>query len=139
MPLWRFLLSDTAGAARWVGAFSGAGYLFRTELERAAEYALGFGRRLGITIALLFAVYILWHVWQRQRFLHKLRIARITPEDLLRKLNTGEKIMIVDLRNPLDVETAGTKLPGALLLAPGELEARHEEIPRDRDIILYCT
>jgi rhodanese-related sulfurtransferase len=47
--------------------------------------------------------------------------------------------MIVDLRNPLDVETEGSKLPGALLMAPDDLEARHQEIPRDRDIILYCT
>lgn len=139
MPLWRFLLSDTAGAALWVGAFSGAGYIFRTQLEEVAEYALGFGRRLGITLTVLFVAYILWHIWQRQRFLRKLRIARIMPDDLLRKLNTGEQVMIVDLRNPMDVKSSGSKLPGALLMAPGELEARHQEIPRDRDIILYCT
>ncbi len=87
----------------------------------------------------LFAIYIVWHVWQRQRFLRKLRIARITPEELLRKLKAGESVMIVDLRNPLDVQTSGSKLPGALLMAPGELEDRQAEIPRDRDIILYCT
>jgi rhodanese-related sulfurtransferase len=48
--------------------------------------------------------------------------------------------LIVDLRSPMDVETTGSiKLPGALLMAPTELETRHQEIPRDRDIILYCT
>jgi len=26
-----------------------------------------------------------------------------------------------------------------LLMAPGELEDRQAEIPRDRDIVLYCT
>jgi hypothetical protein len=108
-------------------------------LEEVAEYALGYGRRLGITLTVLFVAYILWHIWQRQRFLRKLRIARIMPDDLLRKLNTGEQVMIVDLRNPMDVKSSGSKLPGALLMAPGELEARHQEIPRDRDIILYCT
>src|SRR5579864_3153952 len=59
-----FLLSDGAGAALWVGAFSGLGYLFRTQLEYAADYALGFGKRLGIALILLLAAYILWHVWQ---------------------------------------------------------------------------
>lgn len=139
MPMWRFLVSDTAGAAIWVGAFSLLGFLLREQLELAAEYATRFGRWVGIGLIVLFAGYILWHIWQRQRFLRKLRIARINAEDLARKLKTGEAVMIVDLRNPLDVQTSGAKLPGALLMAPGELEDRHEEIPRDRDVILYCT
>jgi membrane protein DedA with SNARE-associated domain len=139
MPLTRFVPSDAAGAALWAGTVSGAGYLFRAQLEDVAAYALGFGRRLGVTLVLLLAVYILWRAWQRQRFLRKLRVARISQEELLRKLNAGEALMIVDLRNPLDVETEGSKLPGALLMAPDALEARQQEIPRDRDIILYCT
>jgi membrane protein DedA with SNARE-associated domain len=139
MPLWRFLLSDAAGAALWVVAFSAVGYVFREQLEVAAEHAQGFGTRLGIALVALFALYIVWHVWRRQRFLHKLRISRIAPEELLRKVEAGEPLMIVDLRNPLDVGSSGAKLPGALLMAPSELEERHLEIPRDRDIILYCT
>jgi len=139
MPLWRFLLADGAGALLWVGGFSGLGFVFREQLEDVAQWALGLGKWLGIVLVGLLIVYILWHIWQRQRFLRKLRIARITPEELLRKVEAGEQVMIVDLRNPLDVETEGHKLPGALRMAPDELEARHQEIPRDRDIILYCT
>ena len=139
MRLWRFLLADGAGAVLWVGGFSGLGFIFREQLEDVAQWALGMGRWLGIVLVALLAVYILWHVWQRQRFLRKLRIARITPEELLRKIEAGEEVMIVDLRTALDVETEGHKLPGALQMAPEELEARHQEIPRDRDIILYCT
>lgn len=139
MPLWRFLLADGAGAVLWVAGFSGLGFVFREQLEDVAQWALGLGKWLGLLLVGLLAVYIFWHIWQRQRFLRKLRIARITPEELLRKIEAGEEVMIVDLRNPLDVETEGHKLPGALRMAPDELEARHPEIPRDRDIILYCT
>jgi membrane protein DedA with SNARE-associated domain len=135
----RFLLADGAGAALWVVTFSGIGYLFREQLEHAAEYAVGLGAWLGTVLVTPLAAYILWKVWQRQRFLHKLRVARITPEELKYVLDRGEAVMIVDVRNPLDVETEGAKLPGALLMAPDELEARHSEIPRDRDIVLYCT
>jgi len=139
MPLMRFWLADGTGAAFWVGAFSGAGFVFREQLEYAAEWGLGLGRWLGIVLLALLAVYILWHFWQRQRFLRKLRVARIAPDELLRKLEAGEELMIVDLRTALDVEAEGHKIPGALRMAPEELEARHQEIPRDRDIILYCT
>ena len=53
------------------------------------------------------------------------------------KMDAGEDFVVVDLRHA--VEQLGARLPGALLLRPGELDTRHTEIPRDRDVILYCT
>jgi rhodanese-related sulfurtransferase len=47
--------------------------------------------------------------------------------------------MIIDLRQPLDIETQPYMIPGALHMAVEELERRHGEIPRDRDIVLYCS
>ena len=85
------------------------------------------------------AGYILWKYVKRQRFLHRLRIARISPRELLEKLNAGEEVMIVDLRQPLDIKTVPYAIPGALHMAMEELEKRHQEIPRDRDIVLYCS
>jgi uncharacterized protein (DUF58 family) len=122
-----------------MGLFVGAGYLFRTQLEYVAAYALSMGTRLILVMVALLAAYILWKVWERQRFLRRLRVARITPDDLLRQLNAGEAVMIVDLRSSLDAAGEGMKLPGALHLSPDELDQRHEEIPRDREIVLYCT
>ena len=58
--------------------------------------------------------------------------------DLLMKL-AGEDITIIDLRHAPEIEADGAKLPGALRFPPAELERRHHEIPRDRDIVLYCT
>ena len=51
----------------------------------------------------------------------------------------SEEIVIVDLRHPLDVDSEPHHIPGALHLSPDDLDARHMEIPRDRDIVLYCT
>jgi len=45
----------------------------------------------------------------------------------------------VDLRGAADFETDPSVIPGAVRVLPSELDARHEEIPRDRDIVLYCT
>lgn len=47
--------------------------------------------------------------------------------------------MVVDVRDRLDFEAEPSIIPGALHVATEELEARHREIPRERDIILYCT
>jgi rhodanese-related sulfurtransferase len=85
------------------------------------------------------AAYILWKYFQRQRFLYRLRTARISPQELLEKINAGEQVMIVDLRQPLDIETVPYVIPGALRMAMEDLGERHHEIPRDREVILYCS
>ena len=66
----------------------------------------------------LLAGYVVWKIWQRQRFLRKLRIARINPDDLLRKIKAGEDGRSVDRRSRMSGETPGTKLPRALPGAP---------------------
>ena len=46
---------------------------------------------------------------------------------------------IVDLRHPLDYLPDPRVLPGAIRISPGEIAEHVEMIPRDRDVILYCT
>src|SRR2546422_7611867 len=52
------------------------------------------------------------------------------------RLDAGEDMMVVDLRHRVDFETEPSIIPGALHLTTEELEARHLEIPRDREIVL---
>jgi membrane protein DedA with SNARE-associated domain len=139
MPVLRFMVFDGLGAVFWVATFAGLGYLFSDQLERIGSYASRWGSSLVLVLAGSLAAYILWKYFQRRRFLHRLRISRISPQALMDRLNVGEKVMIVDLRQPLDIETQPYMLPGALRLGVEELEQRHQEIPRDRDIVLYCS
>lgn len=139
MRLPRFLLFDSLGALLWAGGFAGLGYLFSQQLERVAASALRLGTSLvGVLVGGL-AAYIIWKYVQRQRFLRQLRIARISPEELKRKLDAGEDVVIVDLRHSLDFQAKPHTIPGALRLPVEELEQRHHEIPSNRDIVLYCT
>ncbi len=135
----RFLVWDAAGAFLWAGAFTGTGYLFSAQIERVAMYAYRLGAWLAVALLLALAAYILNRYRERRRFLRKLRIARITPEELKQKMEAGEEMVIVDLRNSLECENDHVRVPGALHMRPDELEARHQEIPRDRDVVLYCT
>ena len=139
MRLSRFLLFDAGGALLWAGAFMGLGWLFSGQLEWVAEHALRLGSWLLVLILVALAAYIGGKYIQRQRFLRSLRIARITPEELKRMLDAGEQPVVVDLRASMDFEAAPEMIPGAVHLASEELEHAHDVIPRDRDIILYCT
>jgi membrane protein DedA with SNARE-associated domain len=139
MRLSRFLLWDGLGALLWAGAYMGLGRVFSDQLE-AVAHALGRlgGGLLGFLLTLVLGYAALKYV-QRRRFMRELRIARITPEELKERLDAGEPIVVVDLRHSRDFEADPETVPGALHFTTAELEARHEEIPRDREIVLYCT
>jgi len=139
MRLARFLLFDALGAMVWVGVFVALGYVFSNQLERVADRALTLGTGLLVLLLGSLLGYIGWKYVHRQRFLRQLRIARITPEELKQKLDAGEEVVIVDLRHSLDFEAEPQTIPGAVHLDAKELEERDRQIPRDRDVVLYCT
>lgn len=137
---WRkFLLFDAIGALAWVGLFTLTGYAFSSELERVAARVAYLGEWLLVLLLAAFAGYILWKFYNRQKFLRKLKIARITPEELKEKIDAGEDVLIVDLRHSLDFDANPKTIPGALHIDAADLEEAHEVIPRDREIVLFCA
>ena len=135
----RFVLFDTLGALLWSSAFMITGYVFSGELERIAARAAYLGEWLLVLVLAAFAGYIGWKFYNRRRFLHGLKIARITPEELKEKIDSGEDVVIVDLRHALDFEAQPETIPGALHMDAAELEEAHNVIPRDREIVLFCA
>ncbi len=140
MRFLRFLAFDILGVLLWALTFLGLGYLFSSQLEQVAHYA----HQLGIFLVVLvlcggLAAYLTRKYLGRQQFLRQLRMARITPEELKQKLDAQEKVAIVDLRHPLDFLPEPYTIPGAIRLPMEELERRNHEIPRDQDVVLYCT
>ena len=136
MPVRRFMIFDSLGALLWVGSVTSLGLIFSDQLE---QIALRWSGWLVAVLAGSLAAYVLGKFIQRRRFIRRLRIARITPKELMDKLRAGETISIVDLRQPMDIEAFPQMIPGALRIAMEEIEERHAEIPRDRDVVLYCS
>jgi membrane protein DedA with SNARE-associated domain/rhodanese-related sulfurtransferase len=135
----QFLLYDGLGALLWTAAFIAPGYLFSNQLEKLAEHAARFGSLLIVLVVAALALYIAYKYVHRVRLLRELRIARITVDELKQMMDAGCEVMIVDLRKPIDLTADPYTIPGALQMAVEELENRHHEIPRDRDVILYCA
>ena len=138
MGLPQFLLLDGIGALLWVGAFAGVGYQFSHQIEYIASNLAGLGIWAALVVFGGLAVYIAWKYFSRQRFLRRLAIARITPEEVKQKLDAGEDLLILDVRAPFEFSTDPFTIPGALLFPFEQLERDHHKIPRDRDIVLCC-
>jgi rhodanese-related sulfurtransferase len=66
-------------------------------------------------------------------------MARLDPQELKTMLDLEQPVYIVDLRHPLDYLPDPRTLPGAILLSPDTLVQQSGEIPRDRDVVLFCT
>ncbi len=139
MRLARFLAYSGAGALLWAAAFGAVGFVFSDRIESLAEAALTLGGRLALLLGGSFLAWLAWKYFQRLRFIRDLRIARIGPEELKRRIEAGEDLVIVDLRHSVDFEADPRTIPGAIHMTTEELERRHEEIPREREIVLFCT
>ena len=139
MPFRRFVVLDGLGDLLWASAFVGLGWLAGEPFFRAVEVVMVYaGSAVGFFAAAL-ALFLAYKFFQRLRFRAELRVARLSARDLKRRMDEGENLMLVDLRLRREVEEAGFTLPGALQISPDELDRRNAEIPRGRDVVLFCS
>jgi membrane protein DedA with SNARE-associated domain/rhodanese-related sulfurtransferase len=135
----RFFFFDGLASLSYAAGFIFLGVLFSNQLEEilAALESLG-GSAFGLLILLL-ALYVGYKFFQRQRLLRELRMARITVDELHQKLAAGEEPVILDVRALADIERDPLLIRGARHMTMDQVEAKHGEIPRDRDVIVYCS
>src|ERR1039458_9190445 len=134
-----FLFFDGIGATLWVGVLLVAGRFFGDLLKRDTSLLDWAGRFSGGLLLLGIIIFFVGRVLRRRMILKELAASRLEPEELKRQLDAGEAVFIVDLRHPLEILPAPFTLPGARHFSPEALTSRHLEIPRDRDIVLFCT
>ena len=60
----------------------------------------------------------------------------ITPVELKRRLDAGDDLFILDVREPNEYQI--NRIPGSTLIPLGELPRRYQELDPDREIIAQC-
>lgn len=134
-----FVLWDSLGSLLWIGSGLTVGILFHRAVDRALAYleTLGYWAAGVLGVVLLLVVLAKW--WQRWRVRKLLDLARISVDELKRLLDAGEAPVIVDVRSRSAPLHDPRRIPGALKMTLDEVNARLSELPRDREIVLYCT
>jgi len=144
----RFLLYDLSGTLLWSLSFIFGGFFFGDLAKRSQGFFGLLSHFAALVFILMVLGFFIWRVVKQRRFLAQVRELRIDPSEVMAMLdqargssapNTDPQPFIIDLRHPLDYLPDPRVLPGAVRIGPAELALLSDRIPRDRDVILYCT
>jgi membrane protein DedA with SNARE-associated domain len=135
----RFLSLSTLSALLWVGAWMAGGALFRAQIEVLLVALKAYGGAAGALILGAFALYLGYKWWERERFLRKLRMARISVSDLRQLVDSGSAPVIVDVRSGTARSVDPRWIPNARHVPLDDVGRHMADLPRDKEIVLYCS
>jgi membrane protein DedA with SNARE-associated domain/rhodanese-related sulfurtransferase len=135
----RFIALSVAGAALWVGTAMAAGALFRAQIAVMLRHLGEIGGVAALIVGAALAMYIGFKWWERVRFFKSLRMARINVAELYGLVQAGAEPIIVDVRSPTARALEPRWIPGALHVPLEDIAKHIKDLPRDREIVLYCA
>jgi len=96
----------------------------------SAALIIGFTALLGFTVS----------AWLKQRKKRsELERHSISPQELHDVISSGREVLLFDVRQPLDLLAYPELIPGAQRIPPEEVLKNPGAIPRDKDVVVYCT
>ena len=93
------------------------------------------GRKLALASLILGLIPVLVQ-WGNAQEQNAKQPQRIAIPDLKKKLDSGEKLLLIDVREDWEIKQNGA-IPGAIHIPMGELDERMKDIPKDVEIIFY--
>lgn len=139
MRMSTFFILNLIGTLLWSGAFVMVGWTFHNELEQIAETAAETGLVAGAVLGSLVIGYFAYKIITQQRFLRSLRMRRLRPEDVKERIDNDEDFHILDLRHDYDFKALPHLLPGAVRVPMESIDRHNTKIPKNSDIVLYCS
>jgi membrane protein DedA with SNARE-associated domain/rhodanese-related sulfurtransferase len=135
----RFTGLSTASAMLWVGTALVIGTLFKDQIALLLIHLGDIGSVAAVIVGAALVLYIAYKWWERFRFFKSLRMARINVAELYELVQAGAEPVIVDVRSPTARALDPRWIPGALHVPIDDVAKHIADLPRNRDIILYCA
>jgi membrane protein DedA with SNARE-associated domain/rhodanese-related sulfurtransferase len=139
MAVVQFATYATLGSLLWAAVGLSAGVWLGPQLERLRPHLQHVGTLLVAALAITLVLYIGYKWMQRRRFFAALRMARISVEELYQLIDAGAAPLVVDVRSVTARTLEPRRIPGALAVSLPEIHLHLKDLPRDRDIVLYCS
>ncbi len=134
-----FLLYDAAGSALWAAAYVSGGFFFAKELDSVTRSISAFADGLILVAGIPLLLFFVWRLLILVRMIRLLHPLRITPTELKTRLDSGEKLCLIDLLRFEDDPQGVAGIPGAVRLDPPEIRRKkHVLVPAEIDVVIYC-
>jgi rhodanese-related sulfurtransferase len=136
-----FFALDFVGAALYILLYCGLGWFFRDSLALLTNRYQEAGRLVGW----LLAFGIILYFGNRFRLLLKAGassyVPRVSAVEIARRFNSGlpHDMALYDVRSHGYYSKRSSRIRGSLRLEPNTLLQQIENLPKDKEIILYCT
>lgn len=135
----KFLAFDALGSTLYIVAYMVVGAIFSNQLEQVLGAITGLGKSAFFFLAVVLGIYLLYKYVKRNQLLRELRVARISVDELRKKMTDGEQVAILDLRSRSELEEDPTIITGAFHMTVDEIESGKLQLPPDRDLVVYCS
>ena len=135
----RFAVFEIAGTLLWAGLWVSVGYVFSDAVAMIGNRVAELGLDIALVVGIGLGSYILIKYVRRRLFFRQLRIARVGPEELKRKLDANEDVTIVDLRTRPEVLAMPLAIPGSLWVSVDEIDEHEAKLLQAREVVVYCS
>jgi membrane protein DedA with SNARE-associated domain/rhodanese-related sulfurtransferase len=132
----QFLAFDLAGASLYILVYWGAGFLFSGFLGAITRGYEQFGNYAVWAVAVLFVFYVAYRLVLLLRERRSVPVARTTALEVARKIRG---IAVFDVRSHGYYEKNTMRIQGSARLEPSALNQDIVQLPKDKEIVLYCT
>jgi membrane protein DedA with SNARE-associated domain len=137
----QFFRLDMAGGLLYTVTYLLVGYISRDFLAATLSGFHAAGRAMEIILAAALVVYAIYRAAQF-RWHKKYRILpRVQVQELAARLASDEsdRVQIVDVRSHGYYDSGAERIKGSIRIEPNNLEEEIKNLPKDKDIYLYCT
>jgi membrane protein DedA with SNARE-associated domain len=141
MRFWQFLRLDFVGATVYAVTYLSVGFLSRDFLHAILSGFHAAGRVMEAVVLAALIVYAIYRIVQFRK--HKMYrvVPRVQVQELAARLASEEagRVLIVDVRSHGYYDSGGARIKGSIRIEPNNLEEEIKNLPKDKDIYLYCT
>ncbi len=141
MRVFQFLQLDLLGVVLYVGTYVSMGFIFHGLLATMVHGFQTAGRAFETIFLIALAGYVAYRVWLYRKHSMYRVVPRVQVQELVEKLAAEEhsNILLVDVRSHGYYDAGASRIKGSIRLEPSNLTEEIKDLPREKNIYLYCT